>query len=52
MKLMNRLKPEVNDVNGITINHYNNAGLAGCEHFRLIKDINATDIVEINTVYA
>ena len=57
LKLMGRMKPDVNDVNGITIDHFNNAGLIGCEHFRLllntlINDINATDIVEINTVYA
>ena len=51
------MKPDVVDINGITINHFIQAGPSGCEHFRLllntlINDINVTDIVEINTVYA
>lgn len=56
-KLMQRMKPTVNDVNGITINHYIHAGPAGIKHFHLLlscllNDVNNTDIEEINTVYA
>ena len=54
---MQRMKPTVNDVNGITINHYIHAGPAGIKHFHLLlscllNDVNNTDIEEINTVYA
>ena len=56
-KLLQKMKPEVKDVNSITINHYNYAGPAGWKHFNLllnnlISDVNNTDIEEINTVYA
>ena len=51
------MKPDVNDVYGVTLNHFNYAGPAGWKHFHLllnslISDVNLTDIEEINTVYA
>ena len=57
MKLMERMKPDVNDINAITVNHFLHAGIVGCRHFclllnTLIKDINVTSINEINTVHA
>ena len=56
VRIMQRMKPDVNDVYGITLNHYNNAGLAGVRHFclllnTLIKEVNVTTIEEINTVH-
>ena len=56
-KLMQKMKPDVNDVYGVTVNHFNYAGQAGWKHFylllnSLISDVNNTDIEEVNTVYA
>ena len=47
----------MNDVFGVTANHYNYAGPAGWKHFFLllnclISDINLTTIEEVNVVYA
>ena len=55
--LLGRLKSDVNDVYGITPNHYNYAGPAGWLHFHLLlncllNDVNNTDIIEVNTAYA
>ena len=51
------MKPHVNDVFGITANHYTYAGQAGLKHFylllnHLISDVNNTDISEVNSAYA
>ena len=56
-KLMQKMKPDVNDFYGVTVNHYNYAGPSGWKHFNLllnclISDVNTTNIEEINTVYA
>ena len=55
--LLQRLKPHVNDVYGITADHYNYAGPAGWKHFHLLlttllNDVNLTTIEEVNVVYA
>ena len=47
----------MNDVFGVTANHYNYAGPAGWKHFFLllnclISDVNFTTIEEVNVVYA
>ena len=54
---LQRLKPQVNDVYGVTANHYNHAGPAGWKHFHLLlscllRDVNNTSIEEVNVVYA
>ena len=54
-KLIQKMKPDVNDYFGITPNHYNYAGPAGWKHFHLllsilIDNVNNTDITEINTI--
>ena len=36
LELMKRMKHDVADINGITINHYIQAGPSGCEHFHLL----------------
>ena len=51
------MKQTVNDVFGITVNHYAYAGPSGWEHFNLLlnillSDINNTTIEEVNTVHA
>ena len=51
------MKPCVNDLYGVTVNHYKYAGPAGWTHFHLLincllYDVNNTSIEEINTVYA
>ena len=56
-KLLQKMKPSVSDVDGLTINHYKYAGPAGWKHFNLllnslICDVNNTDIEEVNTAYA
>ena len=56
-KLLQKLKPSVSDVDGLSVNHYKYAGPAGWQHFNLllnslICDVNNTDIEEINTAYA
>ena len=56
-KLLQKMKKDVSDVYGITVNHYNYAGPAGWKHFNLLlnsllEDVNNTDIEEVNTVYA
>ena len=56
-KLVQKMKPNVNDYFGVTPNHYNYAGPAGWKHFHLllsilIDNVNSTDITEINTIYA
>ena len=55
--LLQRLKPHVNDVFGVTANHYNYAGPAGWKHFHLLLsslliDVDNTSIEEVNIVYA
>ena len=56
-KLLQKMKPNVNDFFGITPNHYNYAGPAGWKHFHfllssLLQDVNNTSINEINVVHA
>ena len=56
-KIIQKMKPNVNDYFGITPNHYNYAGPAGWKHFHLllsilIDNVNSTDITEINIIYA
>ena len=56
-KLIQKMKKDVTDVYGVTVNHYNYAGPAGWKHFNLLlnsllEDVNNTDIEEVNTVYA
>ena len=51
------MRPDVNDYFGVTPNHYNYAGPLGWKHFHLLletllKDVNNTDIQEINIVFA
>ena len=51
------MKPSVNDVYGVTINHFKYAGPASWRHFHfllnsLLHDVNNTSIEEVNTVYA
>ena len=55
--LLQRMRPNVNDLYSVTPNHYNFAGPAGWKHFHLLlstllSDVNNTSIDEINTVYA
>ena len=55
--LLQKIKPDVSDLFGITPNHYNYAGPAGWKHFHillclLIDNVNNTDISEINKIYA
>jgi hypothetical protein len=56
-RLIQRMKQTVNDVFGITVNHYAYAGPSGWKHFNLLlnillSDINNTTIEEVNTVHA
>ena len=56
-KILQKMKPNVNDFFGITPNHYNYAGPAGWKHFHLLlssllHDVNNTSIHEINVVHA
>ena len=56
-ELLQKLKPNVNDIHSVTPNHYNYAGPAGWKHFHLLlnallSDVNNTSINEINAVYA
>ena len=56
-KLIQKMKKDVTDIYGVTVNHYNYAGPAGWKHFNLLlnsllADVNNTDIEEVNTVYA
>ena len=56
-ELLQSMKPSVNDLYGVTVNHYKFAGPAGWKHFHilinsLLNDVNNTSIAEINTVYA
>ena len=55
--LMKKMKGSVNDVYGVTVDHFVYAGPAGWKHFHLLlnnllTDVNNTDIEEVNTVYA
>jgi hypothetical protein len=55
--LLQKMKPNVSDFYGVTVNHYNYAGPAGWLHFHLllnclVADVNNTSIAEINIVYA
>ena len=55
--ILQKMKPNVNDLYSVTPNHYNFAGPAGWKHFYLLLnslliDVNNTSIEEINTVYA
>ena len=57
VKILDNLRPEVNDYYSITANHYKNAGPPGYRHFYLlmnafIADLDSICISEINTVYA
>ena len=56
-ELLMSMKPGVSDLYSLTARHYLNAGVAGVQHFHLllsalISDINNTNIVEINAVFA
>ena len=56
-KLIQKMKKDVSDTFGISVNHYNYAGPAGWKHFNLLlnsllKDVNNTNIEEVNTAYA
>ena len=56
-KLIQKMKKDVSDVFGISVNHYNYAGPAGWKHFNLLlnsllEDVNNTNIEEVNTAYA
>ena len=56
-ELLQRMKPSVHDLQGLTVNHFLYAGPTGWKHFHLllinlINNINATSIEEINVVYA
>ena len=55
--LMQRMKPDICDFHGLTLNHFIFAGPAGWKHFHLllnslIKNINFTAVKEINVVHA
>ena len=54
---MNRLKPNVPDIESITLNHCIYAGLAGIKHYHLminalLQDVGNTAIQEVNRAYA
>ena len=54
---MQRMKPDICDFHGLTLNHFIFAGPAGWKHFHLllnslIKNINFTAVKEINVVHA
>ena len=56
-KLLQKMKPTVSDVDGLTLNHYKYAGPAGWKHFNLllnslVSDVNNIVIEEINTAHA
>ena len=56
-KILDKIRPDVNDFFSITARHYINAGDAGYKHFCLllnvlIEDVNNITLSEINTVYA
>ena len=56
-EILMKVKPGVSDLNSITAKHYLNAGETGAQHFHLllsalISDINNTNIVEVNAVFA
>ena len=56
-EILERIRPDVNDYNSVTANHFLKAGQAGHAHFHLllnslIKDINNITLEEINTVHA
>ena len=55
--LLQRMKPDVYDFYSITPNHFTYAGPLGWKHFHLllmslINSVNASNIEEINTIYA
>ena len=55
--LLMKMKADVSDYFGVTPNHYSYAGPAGWKHFHLllsflIDNVNNTDIIEVNIVYA
>ena len=57
LELLQKMKPDVTDIYGVTVNHYNYAGPPGWNHFHLmlnclISDVNNINVEEINTVYA
>ena len=54
IRILDNLKPEVNDYFSITAKHYTNAGRSGYRHFFLlvnafIEDLNSNTVSEINT---
>ena len=56
-EILMKVKPGVSDLNSITTKHYLNAGETGAQHFHLllfalISNINNTNIVEVNAVFA
>ena len=56
-KIINQMKPQVNDFYSISTRHYINAGKAGLEHFNyllnaIIDDVNLASIEELNSCYA
>ena len=57
LSLLQKLKPAVSDLYGMTPNHYLYAGPPGWKHFHLllnslINDVNNTSISKINTAHA
>ena len=57
VRILDNLKPDVNDYYSITPKHFINAGPAGYRHFFMllngfIDDLNSIKISEVNTVYA
>ena len=55
--LLHSLRPEVNDLNSLTANHFIYAGLEGVVHFTfllncIISDINLSSLEELNNVWA
>ena len=56
-ELLQKMKADVTDIYGVTVNHFYYAGPLGWQHFHvllntLISNINSTTIEEVNTVYA
>ena len=44
LKLLQKMKPTVNDVDGLTLNHYKYAGPAGWRHFSLLLNSLVSDV--------
>ena len=55
--LLHSLRPEVNDLNSLTANHFIHAGLEGVIHFAfllncIISEVNLSSLEELNNVWA